>query len=168
MAFPFSAPLASQSVDDVAHITQIALTPVFMLSGIGTLLNLFNTRLERASGPLETIADKQSDPADDTASVVLHRHSRRLHRRLVMLDCAIGLGAVGGAAACGAALVLFLGSLRNSGAGSWLVLLLGVALVCTMRTPAAFTADSVLAWHGLRMEGPKPKPKPMPKPLAAK
>ena len=160
MTFPFTAPLANQSVDDVAHIIQIALTPVFMLSGIGTLLNLFNTRLARVSDHLETIADKQSDDEDDARHAVLHRHSRRLHQRLVVLDCAIGLGAVGGGATCGAALVLFLGSLRNSGAGSWLALLFGIALICTMGALAAFTADSVLAWHGLRMEGPLPKPKP--------
>ncbi len=162
MAFPLAAPMANQSIDDVAHIIQIALTPVFMLSGIGTLLNLFNTRLARVSDHLETIADKQSDRTDDTSDVLLLGHSRRLHQRLVMLDCAIGLGAVGGAATCGAALVLFLGSLRNSGAGSWLVLLFGVALLCTMGALACFTADSVLAWHGLRMEGPLPKPGPKP------
>ncbi|MGH7046423.1 MAG: hypothetical protein ACREE2_08540 [Stellaceae bacterium] len=32
----------------VAHIIQLALTPVFLLSGIATLLNVFSTRLARA------------------------------------------------------------------------------------------------------------------------
>ncbi|TLU73496.1 DUF2721 domain-containing protein [Lichenicoccus roseus] len=163
MVFPFTAMVANQSVDDVAHIIQVALTPVFMLSGIGTLLNLFNTRLARVSDHLEAIAEHQDglragpDPADAAAPAMLLRHSRRLHQRVVMLDMSIGLGAVGGAATCGAALVLFLGSLRNAGAGSWLVLLFGVALVCTMGALAAFIGDSLLAWHGLRMEGPLPR-----------
>ena len=155
---PFTTPLSNQSVDDVAHIIQVALTPVFMLSGIGTLLNLFNTRLARVSDHLETIAGTMADEADGERAV-LRRHLLRLHRRTVMLDASIVLGAVGGAATCGAALVLFLGSLRNSTAGSWLVLLFGVALVCTMGALATFIADSVLAWHGLRMEGPLPKAK---------
>ena len=157
--FPFTTTLSNQSVDDVAHIIQIALTPVFMLSGIGTLLNLFNTRLARVSDHLETIASALPDEADGGQAAMLRRHSLRLHRRTVMLDASIVLGAVGGAATCGAALVLFLGSLRNSAAGSWLVLLFGVALLCTMGALATFIADSVLAWHGLRMEGPLPKPK---------
>ena len=159
MAFPFTTPLASQSVDDVAHIIQIALTPVFMLSGIGTLLNLFNTRLARVSDHLETIASNMLDEDDSDRIAALHTHSIRLHRRTLILDVSIILGAVGGAATCGAALVLFLGSLRNSSAGSWLVLLFGIALACTMGALATFIADSVLAWHGLRMEGPLPKPK---------
>ena len=159
MAFPFTTPLASQSVDDIAHIIQIALTPVFMLSGIGTLMNLFNTRLARVSDHLETIANVLADAGDDARTAALHRHSIRLHRRTMMLDASIVLGAVGGAATCSAALVLFLGSIRNSSAGSWLVLLFGVALICTMSALAAFIADSVLAWHGLRTEGPLPKGK---------
>lgn len=159
MASPFATPLSGQSVDDVAHIIQIALTPVFMLSGIGTLMNLFNTRLARVSDHLETIADSLSKEEDNAREATLHKHSVRLHRRTVILDASIVLGAVGGAATCGAALVLFLGSLRNSTASSWLVLLFGVALVCTMGALATFIADSVLAWHGLRMEGPLPKPK---------
>jgi hypothetical protein len=32
-------------LDTVAHIIQVALTPVFLLSGIATLLNVFSTRL---------------------------------------------------------------------------------------------------------------------------
>ena len=159
MAFPFTTPLASQSVDDVAHIIQIALTPVFMLSGIGTLLNLINIRLARVSDHLETIAGNMLDEGDDDRLTALRTHSIRLHRRTLILDVSIILGAIGGAATCGAALVLFLGSLRNSTASTWLVLLFGTALVCTMGALATFIADSVLAWHGLRMEGPLPKPK---------
>ena len=159
MAFPFTTPLSGQSADDVAHVIQIALTPVFMLSGIGTLMNLFNTRLARVSDHLETIASTLSDEEDSARAAVLHRHSIRLHQRTVMLDASIVLEAVGGAATCGAALVLFLGSLRNSTAGSWLALLFGVALVCTMGVLATFIVDSVLAWHGLRTEGPMPKAK---------
>ena len=36
-------------LDSIAHVIQMALTPVFLLSGIGTLLNVFNTRLARVS-----------------------------------------------------------------------------------------------------------------------
>ena len=32
-----------------AHVVQVALTPVFLLSGIGVLLNLFNARLADVS-----------------------------------------------------------------------------------------------------------------------
>ena len=35
------------SLDLVAHVIQVALTPIFLLSGIATLLNVFATRLAR-------------------------------------------------------------------------------------------------------------------------
>ncbi len=156
----FTLPLSGESVDTVAHVIQVALTPVFMLSGVGTLLNLFNTRLSRVSDHLEQVAEAVADEQDDGRRALMHRHLVRLHRRTVMLDAAIVLGAVGGAATCGAALALFLGSVRNGAASSWLVVLFGIALLCTMSALAGFIGDSVLAWHGLRLEGPLPRQKP--------
>ena len=37
------------SLDSVAHVIQMALTPIFLLSGIATLLNVFATRLARVA-----------------------------------------------------------------------------------------------------------------------
>ena len=62
------------------------------------------------------------------------------------------------ASTCGAAFVLFLGSLRNAAITTWLIVLFGLALVCTACALVAFLADSVLAWHGLHREGPLPHP----------
>ena len=36
-------------LDLVAHVIQVALTPIFLLSGIATLLNVFATRLARVA-----------------------------------------------------------------------------------------------------------------------
>jgi hypothetical protein len=43
-------------LDMVAHIIQVALTPVFLLSGIATLLNVFSTRLARVADRVDQIA----------------------------------------------------------------------------------------------------------------
>jgi hypothetical protein len=158
---PMSLPLPGLSdtdpVGSIAHLIQTALTPVFMLSGIGTLLNLFNTRLARVSDHLEEIAHRLDDDPPDDARNVLLRHQERLHRRVFSLDTAILLGAVGGASTCGAAFMLFLGSLRDSSLAVVLVTLFGAALCCTIGSLAAFFIDSVLGWHGLRSEGSLPR-----------
>ena len=49
MSSPLPGLDPGDAVDSVAHIVQVALTPVFLLSGVGTLLNVFNTRLSRVS-----------------------------------------------------------------------------------------------------------------------
>ncbi len=142
-------------VDTIAHVIQVALTPVFLLSGIGTLLNVFNTRLARVSDHSEHAADLlASGPPCDEA--LMRLHLRRLHRRVLALDLAVALSALGGAATCGAALALFVGVLRDAATSAVLFGLFGLALGFTIFGLTAFVADTILAWHGLRQEGPLP------------
>ena len=150
-AFPGLVPDAS--VDGVAHLIQTALTPVFMLSGIGTLLNMFNTRLARVSDHIETVRDKLENVDDkgSESSGLLLRRLTHLHYRTLLLDAAILFAGVGGASACGSAFALFMGSVRDSAIAWWLVLMFGNALVCTVIALAMFLGDSLVAWHGLRV-----------------
>ncbi len=156
MANPLLGLDAGDAVDSVAHIVQVALTPVFLLSGIGTLLNVFNTRLSRVSDHREHTAELLRGDDETVDHAVLRAHLRRLRHRTMVLDASIAFGAVGGASTCGAAFVLFLGSLRDTAITTWLIVLFGLALVCTACALIAFLADSVLAWHGLHREGPLP------------
>jgi hypothetical protein len=146
----------ADAVDGVAHIVQVALTPVFLLSGIGTLLNVFNTRLSRVSDHREHATELLASSAEPDEQQRLRVHLARLGYRTTVLDASVLLGAVGAAATCGAAFVLFLGSLRNDAIQSWLFALFGLALGCTFGALLAFLADGVLAWHGLHREGPLP------------
>jgi hypothetical protein len=158
MASPLLGLGPEEAVDSVAHIVQVALTPVFLLSGIGTLLNVFNQRLSRVSDHREHTTDLLRDEDEKTDHALLRAHLRRLRHRTLVLDAAIALGAIGGASTCGSAFVLFLGSLRNTAIAAWLFALFGLALGCTACALIAFLADSVLAWHGLHREGPLPHP----------
>jgi hypothetical protein len=51
-----------------AHIIQVALTPVFLLSGIATLLNVFSTRLARVADRVDQITKgiEGTDEGEDT------------------------------------------------------------------------------------------------------
>jgi hypothetical protein len=158
MASPLLGLDAGDAVDSVAHIVQVALTPVFLLSGIGTLLNVFNTRLSRVSDHREHATELLRGDDDKVDHALLRAHLRRLRQRTLVLDASIAFGAVGGASTCGAAFVLFLGSLRDTAITAWLIALFGLALVCTACALIAFLADSMLAWHGLHREGPLPHP----------
>jgi hypothetical protein len=144
-------------VDDVAHVIQVALTPVFLLSGIGTLLNVFNTRLARVSDHAEHANEMLLAETDRARALVLRAHLRRLRRRTMALDIAIAMSALGGALTCGAAFALFVGVLRASGTSGVLFALFGASLSCTVFGLAAFIGDSLLAWHGLQREGHLPK-----------
>ncbi|HEY4174225.1 MAG TPA: DUF2721 domain-containing protein [Rhodopila sp.] len=147
---------AMDGVDGIAHIVQVALTPVFLLSGIGTLLNVFNARLSRVSDHRAYVTTLLRGETDADQQAWLRAHLVRLRRRTVVLDSSVVLGAIGGASTCGAAFVLFLGSMRDAAIATWLYGLFGLALGCTACALVAFLMDSVLAWHGLRREGSLP------------
>ncbi len=156
-------------LENVAHVIQVALTPVFLLSGVGTLLNVFNTRLARVTDHMEHAEEllrAQSDSPDASGNpdaATLRGHLHRLRRRTFALDVAVALGAIGGGATAVATLTLFVGALRNAAVAWALFLMFGAAVACTIGALMAFLAETVLSWHGLRDEGPLPRPKLAPR-----
>ena len=149
-------------LENVAHVIQVALTPVFLLSGIGTLLNVFNTRLARVTDHMEHAEELLAQPGSPDAAV-LRGHLHRLRRQTFALDVAVALGAIGGGATAVATFTLFVGALRNAAVAWALFLMFGVAVACTIGALTAFLAETVLSWHGLRDEGPLPRPKMAPR-----
>ena len=156
MPFPMPDVVPDGSVTDAAHLIQTALTPVFLLTGIGTLLGLFNTRLATVAGHLENVGDLLAQDPDDRDRADLKTHEQRLRLRVLMLDASVVLGAIGGAATCASICTLFFGTVRNAEIANWLIGLFGLALVCTIGALGAFLVDSLLAWHGIRNDGPLP------------
>src|SRR5258708_23357764 len=100
-------------LDTVAHIIQVALTPVFLLSGIATLLNVFSTRLARVADRVDAVG-KALESADPDQAKVLAAQLAYLHRRSLALDLAALLGAAGGAGTCGLVLALFCATPRRA------------------------------------------------------
>jgi hypothetical protein len=147
----FGADNGGVGLDTIAHVIQEALTPVFLLSGIATLLNVFSTRLARVADRVETvrnaIAQGDAAQADVLAIQLVH-----LRRRSVALDCAVVLGAIGGAATCGAVLALFVGALRDATIAWLLVSLFAMAVVCALGAIVAFTSEMLMAGFGIRLE----------------
>lgn len=141
--------LQSTSLDSTAHIIQIALTPVFLLSGIATLLNVFGTRLARVADQAERI----SQAIDGACGPEQHRLALRmnaLRRRSLALDAAVILAALGGVATCGAVLTLFVGALRDATVADILFALFGLAILCTLSALMVFGFEMLLASQGMR------------------
>jgi hypothetical protein len=139
------------SLDLVAHIIQVALTPIFLLSGIATLLNVFSTRLARVADRVDQITTAMED-ADPDESVALARQLLHLRRRSIALDVAVLLGAVAAAATCASVFTLFVGALRNATVASVLFTTFGLAIACTISAIGAFTAEMLMAGSGVRAE----------------
>ena len=135
------------TVDSAGHLVQVALTPVFLLSGIAALLNVFAGRLARVADRLEAVSatlgatPSTPDQRDEIA---------RLHRRSVMLDVAVVLGTAGAAATCMAILTLFLFALSNKAIAGVLISFFGLAIVCTLVSVTAFGLEMLMSSKALR------------------
>ena len=144
---------AGTPLDNIAHIIQTSLAPVFLLSGVATLINTLATRLARISDLMQRVAT-QLDAASlgsDKAQLLQIRLTR-LQQRNTVLVAAMVSGTVAGASTCSAILTLFVGALSDRGTASVLFALFGIAVVCTTGALVALMAEIVLAWRGLRAE----------------
>ena len=135
---PTKAPMTDHNLEAAAHVVQLALTPVFLLSATATLLNVFATRLARVADRVNILAQEVKDPIRDELLSMLRRRSR-------MLDVAVVLSALSGGFTCIAVLVLFLGEVRGTGAATLLFLSFGGAIVLIMAALAAFVTEMLLA-----------------------
>jgi hypothetical protein len=142
---------AVSPLDNVAHIIQLALTPIFLLSGIGALLNVFATRLSRVSDRVDQIA-KEIEGAEPEQVAILALQLASLRRRSWALDIAVVLAAFGAAATCGSVLTLLVGALRDATVASILFATFGFAVVCTIGAILAYTVEMLMTGSGLRAE----------------
>lgn len=131
----------STDLDSAAHVVQLALTPIFLLTGVASLLNVFTTRLGRVADRIDRLGrDAVPHP----------RQLARLRLRSLTLDVAVIMAALAGALTCCAALNLFLGALRNAGTGSILFAFFGAALICTVAALAAFGFETIVSGRSVR------------------
>jgi hypothetical protein len=127
-------------LDNAAHIVQLALTPVFLLSGVAALLNVFATRLGRISDQVDKLVGDPTDEAPEVRSKLQY-----LRIRSGVLDVAVVLAALAGAAQ-----VMFLGAERDASAGDALFVLFGGAIILTTCALTAFVLEVLLAGIGVR------------------
>jgi Protein of unknown function (DUF2721) len=139
----------SSSLDNVIHVIQVALTPVFLLTALAALLNVFSTRLGRVADRVDQVAAKlQSATATDAE--FFSTQLDYLKRRSLVLDVAVVLATIAGVATSGAAFVLFVGALREAVVRSMLYVLFGGALLFAIAALFAFAVEMMMAGRGLR------------------
>ena len=120
--------MQASSLESVAHVIQLALTPVFLLSGIAALLNVFSTRLGRVADQVDALSIRLDTGSVEQAAMY-RLQLAYLRMRSRTLDAAVILGALGGIMTSCATLTLFLGAIRNSGAAWLLFALFGLAVL---------------------------------------
>lgn len=109
----FETPNIYQSATDIAHIIQLAITPVFLLAGIGSMLNVMSVRLGRVIDRARILEER---------AVVYHGHLPEdlrqelqvLSRRMTLAHSAISLGTASAFFVCVLVALLFLSGLTDN------------------------------------------------------
>ena len=139
-------------LDSVARTIQMALTPVFLLTGIATLLNVVSTKLGRVHDLMRRLAAQLDEVPPGEVKRALNLRRLRLRRRSTILVGALVSGTLAGTSTCGAILTFFVGALRDRSAATVLFVLFGLAVVCTTGSLLAFLVEALLSWLGLELE----------------
>ncbi len=147
-------------IDTVAHVIQVALTPVFLLTGVASLLGVLSTRLARVADRVDALLEKL-EVASPRERTRLEIRLAYLDRRSKILDVAVILATLGGVMTSAAALLLFVDTLRSN-AGVTLFIAFGLALMMTIGALICFLLEMLLASKGIRREASKPIEEPEP------
>lgn len=87
-------------LDAIAHVIQLAIAPVFLLTGIGALLGVMMQRVARIIDRARTLED-QLPTADQTHAQAAHEELRALSRRLRLVNRAVTLCVLAALLVCG-------------------------------------------------------------------
>ena len=63
-------------IDQIAHVIQLSIAPVFLLTGVGTLLNVLSGRLARIIDRARVLEQRLETPEPSHAAAVCERVAR--------------------------------------------------------------------------------------------
>ena len=98
----------SQTIGTVAHVIQLSVAPVFLLTAIGTMLSVMTNRLAR-SDERARYHEARLEPAAPEALPELHQSLATLSRRADLIGLAIFLCTATALLVCAVIAMLFLG-----------------------------------------------------------
>lgn len=134
----------------VAHAIQLAVAPVFLLSGVAGLLAVLTNRLARVIDRSRALAAPIATHAPDAAVVRGERET--LARRARFISRAIALCTISALLICAVIATLFVGAFASFDASVPVALLFVAAMVALFLGLLAFLREIFLATANLRID----------------
>jgi hypothetical protein len=128
----------------VAHVIQLAIAPVFLLSSLGTILGVLSTRLGRIVDRTRVLLDRR-ESADDEKRSRVEAELKLLVLRRRLVNSAITAGTVAALLVCLLIAVAFLGSLIDVRTGAVLAGLFVLAMVAFVAALVFFLREVLVA-----------------------
>ena len=146
--------MQTAGLSDIAHTIQLAVAPVFLLSGVGVTLTVLTSRLARIIDRARALEGGLA-VAPDAIATSIHLELRRLSRRARLVQRAITMSTSCALLICLVIVTLFAGVALERDL-SWLIVVLFIAALCAfIGALVAFLLETNLATASLRF-GPGP------------
>ena len=137
-------------VEAIAHVIQLAVAPVFLLTGIGALLNVLISRLGRIIDRGRKIEAMFADAAEDRRAG-FDAELDTLARRAKRVYWAITLCTLSALLVCSVIVTAFMGAFLATDVSFWVAWLFILALLALIGALVSFLREIVLATRSLRI-----------------
>lgn len=146
------------TMDSIAHITsiaqviQLAVAPVFLLTGVGATLNVFASRIGRIIDRARIMEDQLLRATPEVAAD-LHKRLRVLSKRARMVNRAIGMSVTSGILVSLVVAALFVGAALKVDLAIPIAIAFVAALLCLAAALIYFLREVIIATESLRFGG---------------
>ena len=137
-------------VTAVAHVIQLAVAPVFLLTGIGAMLSVMTSRLARVVDRARTL-EREVPPGGTGAESEVISELSTLSRRAKLIGRSITLCTITALLICAVIAVLFLGAFLQVDTATTVALLFIAAMVAFFLGLLMFLREILLATATLRI-----------------
>jgi hypothetical protein len=138
---------------DVAHVIQVAVAPVFLLSGIGGMIAVFIARVARIVDRSRTL-DERMDLIIENDKTRIRLELATLSRRSRLIDRAVALASSAGIFVCLVIITLFVDYLFGLDASVPVAVFFLLAMLCFIAAFGNFLREVLVATAPLRHEAP--------------
>ncbi len=139
------------ALSDIAHTIQLSVAPVFLLAGIGALLNVVTSRLGRAVDRARTLEGKLLAALDGSDAPRIRNELGVLDRRMVLAQRSIFLFSFSALLVCVLVAALFITDLANLQLGALVGFLFIGAMIALIGGLSFFITEVTLATRTLRV-----------------
>ncbi len=136
-------------VTDIVHVIQLAVAPVFLLSGVGVTLTVLTNRLARIIDRARVL-EARLPAKGDAAGVPIQAELGALSLRARLIHRAITLSTTCALLICGVIVSLFLGALLETDPSGLIIVLFIVGMVAFIGALISFLREIFLATASLR------------------
>jgi shikimate kinase len=141
------------SISTVSHVIQLAVAPVFLLSGVGAILAVLINRLSRIVDRYRML-ENSSLSAKAGEETVTHVEMAILSRRARLIHWAISLCTIGALFICLVVATLFIGSMLRVGVSQLIALMFVGAMLALIAGLLSFLREITLATGSIHVRKP--------------